>query len=1218
MIPPTFTGCPGSAIGVVPQGSTNVSVYWIPPMTEDNSGLVTLSSDRDPGDIFPVGSFPVVYTSRDMAGNSVSSCRFLVNVTMSTGEINAGPVLMNCPSDMTINLPVTSSEVAVSWTPPTADDDASTPIVTSDIQPGSMFGYGSTLVTYTAIDSQGVEDTCSFTVQVRDQTTPFIMDCPSSANGVLPQASSSDVPVFWTPPTHTDNSGMSTLRSTHIPGSSFREGTTEVLYTAVDVAGNLDECRFTVTVTSPEVVNPPPVILNCPSRRLGVLSDSSSVAVSWTEPTATDDTGTPTLTSNVRPGSDFRFGIATVTYTAEDDGGAIATCSFNVQVKDVTAPAITGCPASASATLLPGSTSVSVTWTPPTQTDNSGVSSLTSTHEPGSMFSAGDTEVTYTAIDTAGNTNQCSLVVTVILLSDVRCVTPAISTNLNSVGDQCSQPVEITFNAQCNYQCNSGYSIVGDTTLSCGMDGRLVGTFPTCQDTNECSASSPPCVDPNSFCLNTIGSFTCQCSDGYQSSMDGSCQRIQDESCSTVSCQNSGTCMEGTNGPVCQCGDTSTGPLCQIDLTCGATTCHSSQVCLNGQCVCPEGTRLVQGRCQDECAVSCDQFTERCVQTLSGLTCLCRPNRDRSYWTNACIERLQMFIISFAINRIGLQLVDFNDNYRNPQSPEYMIAASAVQNLLPRILVSQGVRGIINVGVVRFFQGSLMTEVSIPVGADFVGDASTISDAITAYLNSNDNTVSDGTHQLEIQPQVQAEETTVINECADVATNDCSSNSTCINDVSGVGYTCQCLQGLVDLYPTLLPGRHCVPVATDINECQTSTTCSDENSFCLNTVGSFVCVCDDGYEMTANGVCQVQVAQCSSTSCQNSGTCSVGTPEPVCTCSSSFAGAACEIDLRCGNGNCHLSQVCSNGLCTCPEGTELSLGICINQCSSSCDLQREICMQTSSGSYTCECRQDRDRSFWTRQCVTRVREFFIRFIVAEIGVLAVDYSDQYANEQSQEYQDAAEAIQNLLPRILLAQGVQGIINVGVQGFFPGSLGVDCRIPVSADFTGDENTILDAILSHLRNNGNTLSDGTFRLEIPGDLVTTRDAVTTTVLPVQTGGVVSDGEVNIGLIVGVIGGVLLLICILSIGACLMFARTRQLNQLRRKGAVQSEEYGTDDLIYRLAASIPNVYFQSPGPIEEAPSPPSPQENTPPAPQKEKRKHRRRKGPFFYHPA
>lgn len=43
-----------------------------------------------------------------------------------------------------------------------------------------------------------------------------------------------------------------------------------------------------------------------------------------------------------------------------------------------------------------------------------------------------------------------------------------------------------------------------------------------------------------------------------------------------------------------------------------------------------------------------------------------------------------MFIVRFAITRIGLQPVDFNPNYANQQSEEYIAAASAIQNLVSK------------------------------------------------------------------------------------------------------------------------------------------------------------------------------------------------------------------------------------------------------------------------------------------------------------------------------------------------------------------------------------------------------------------------------------------------------------------------------------------------------------------------------------------------------
>ena len=56
---------------------------------------------------------------------------------------------------------------------------------------------------------------------------------------------------------------------------------------------------------------------------------------------------------------------------------------------------------------------MTVTWTEPTATDNSGMTStVTQSHQPGDSFNVGTTTVTYTFTDMAGNQAQCSFSVT--------------------------------------------------------------------------------------------------------------------------------------------------------------------------------------------------------------------------------------------------------------------------------------------------------------------------------------------------------------------------------------------------------------------------------------------------------------------------------------------------------------------------------------------------------------------------------------------------------------------------------------------------------------------------------------------------------------------------------------------------------------------------------------------------------------------------------------
>ena len=59
-----------------------------------------------------------------------------------------------------------------------------------------------------------------------------------------------DAVVMWTPPTVTDNSGVTiTPTSTHAPGDAFPIGTTTVTYTAIDPSNRMNTLSFDVIVT---------------------------------------------------------------------------------------------------------------------------------------------------------------------------------------------------------------------------------------------------------------------------------------------------------------------------------------------------------------------------------------------------------------------------------------------------------------------------------------------------------------------------------------------------------------------------------------------------------------------------------------------------------------------------------------------------------------------------------------------------------------------------------------------------------------------------------------------------------------------------------------------------------------------------------------------------------------------------------------------------------
>ena len=76
-----------------------------------------------------------------------------------------------------------------------------------------------------------------------------------------------------------------------------------------------------------------PVLSGCPSdQSVNTDSGNATAVVTWTAPTATDNSGTQTLTSTYNSGDYFPIGNNTVSYTSTDAAGNTDTCVFYVDV----------------------------------------------------------------------------------------------------------------------------------------------------------------------------------------------------------------------------------------------------------------------------------------------------------------------------------------------------------------------------------------------------------------------------------------------------------------------------------------------------------------------------------------------------------------------------------------------------------------------------------------------------------------------------------------------------------------------------------------------------------------------------------------------------------------------------------------------------------------------------------------------------------------------
>lgn len=423
-VAPAIT-CPDN-IDVDANGATcSAIVSFNDPLTADNcAATLNVVSTATSGQAFGIGTTIVTMQVTDPTGNS-ASCTFMVVVRDTTP-----PVLLNCPPDITVTTSPNTCDAQVNWTAPTVTDPcdqyAITP--TPTIANGTVLPTGIHPVVYTAVDSTGNSTQCSFTVTVREEVPPVLLNCPADITVTTTVCTAE---VSWTPPNASDNCGLDTVFVNIEPGATFQETTTLVQYTAVDEWGNTTTCTFNVTVV--DLV--PPVFSGCPDD-IEVNAGVCFIPISWTQPTATDNCDAdPTVYSIPEPGDAFPAGFTTVHVFVVDPSGNQDTCTFVVHVIGPPLGLVD----------LPGNQSfigcdAIATWIAPKPTGVCGPYELTSNWAPGDTFPIGVTPVTYTLTDTLGQMITHTFTITVTESVPPQFVCPASPIRVNIAGQVILDP----------------------------------------------------------------------------------------------------------------------------------------------------------------------------------------------------------------------------------------------------------------------------------------------------------------------------------------------------------------------------------------------------------------------------------------------------------------------------------------------------------------------------------------------------------------------------------------------------------------------------------------------------------------------------------------------------------------------------------------------------------------------------------------------------------
>lgn len=401
---PSISGVPADMV-VEATGASGAAVNWAAPSADDLvDGTVAHVSSTASGSTFPLGETTVTITATDTAGNSSNRSFRITVVDTTSPSINALPL------DLVAEATGPDGAV-VSWGLVDAEDivDGTIPALATPSS-GSTFPLGETLVSVTATDAAANATAAQFKVTVRDTTAPLISGTPSDM--VIEATGPGGAVATWTAASAEDLVDGSVAPVASVAsGSMFPIGDTIVDITATDAAGNASKTQFKVRVIDTIA----PQITGVPSDRLAEATGPDGAVVNWTAPSAVDVVdGASAPRPSIASGSIFPIGETTVTVTATDTAGNSSTAQFKVTVRDTTGPSISGVPAN-KRLVATGADGAVVSWTAPTATDAvDGTLTPLSSRSSGSKFPLGDTIVSVTATDSAGNASRAQFTVTVV------------------------------------------------------------------------------------------------------------------------------------------------------------------------------------------------------------------------------------------------------------------------------------------------------------------------------------------------------------------------------------------------------------------------------------------------------------------------------------------------------------------------------------------------------------------------------------------------------------------------------------------------------------------------------------------------------------------------------------------------------------------------------------------------------------------------------------
>jgi hypothetical protein len=364
-----------------------------------------------------------------------------------------------------------------------------------------LFDRGKYEVEWRISDGSG-NSVCSFYLTIVDNQAPAIT-CPANAT-VNANASCQGTVGSYSAATLSDNCNASPS-VTQSPASSTlltgHNAAQTVTLTANDGNGNTANCTLTVTLkdmTPPGITCPANATVNANASCQGTVGSYAAATLSDNcnpSPTVTQSPAASTTLSG-------HNATQTVTLTANDGNGNTSTCTLTVTLKDVTKPNIT-CPANVTINVNASCQGTLAAYTPTVLSDNCNPTpTLAQSPVAGTIFSGHNSvrTVTLTATDVAGNTQTCTLTVTLKDVTPPAIVCRPFTANLDATGNVSITPPNVYQSGSDNCGVVNLVSVVASSFNCSNVGNNLVtltandgnGNTATCSATVTVRDVTPP------------------------------------------------------------------------------------------------------------------------------------------------------------------------------------------------------------------------------------------------------------------------------------------------------------------------------------------------------------------------------------------------------------------------------------------------------------------------------------------------------------------------------------------------------------------------------------------------------------------------------------------------------------------------------------------------------------------------------------------------------